>query len=185
MVRLRVKSSPQSLYIGHFDKRVLNRYSEKLVDSRFRGSSPRDVATILNASVRLQFIDKELFSAASQYIQQLPSSEFVSEKHIGLIFNAFARAGISDIPLFDLLASRTESQLSSMSAQSCGNVCHAFGKLGLKGETASRLIPKISMHATSTLAKTISSQELSNIIYSFGNLGIRDIDALVRQAANA
>ena len=179
MVRLRVKSSPQSLYIGHFDKRVLNRYSEKLVDSRFRGSSPRDVATILNASVRLQFIDKELFSAASQYIQQLPSSEFVSEKHIGLIFNAFARAGISDIPLFDLLASRTESQLSSMSAQSCGNVCHAFGKLGLKGETASRLIPKISMHATSTLAKTISSQGLSNIIYSFGNLGIRDIDALV------
>lgn len=164
--------------LNKLDKRVLSRYSERIVDSEFKGFSGRDVAIILNSFVRLGFFDTSVFTSASSYLRNLEESEFISERHLGLIFNAFARSGIADVDLFDSLARRIEKQMPNLSSPSCGNIAHAFGKLGMKNETARALLSKIALRVTSSLKKQVSARELSNIMYSFGNLGFSDSEYL-------
>ena len=149
------------------------------MDSEFKEYSGRDVAVLLNSFVRLKYHETPLFAAASVHLRNLAETEFISERDLGLIFNAFARAGIADSALFDKLGERVNKQLSELSTQSCGNIAHAFGKLGMKNEMAAGLLPQIAVRVCSPLlAKKVSCQELSNILYSFGNLGLADSEFL-------
>jgi hypothetical protein len=153
-------------------RKVISRFTESISDSSFRNFSAGDIAIILNSIVRISKLGEELFRAASERLQSIPDSEFVSEKHLGLIFNAFARAGVIDLPLFASLSKRVESQLKSLSSQSCGNICHAFGRLGIDNAAAKELMSKVSLQLLSH--KKPSSQEISNVFHSLSKVGIDD-----------
>jgi hypothetical protein len=157
-------------------KEVINRICEKVHDSGYEGYSGKDVAIILNALCRLSYINPDLFAAASLRLQDLSSTEYISEKHIALIFNSFARAGIVDRALFETLIPRVDAQISSMSSQSCGNICHALGKLGIDGDLAVNLIPKLCNRLVKL--PDARSQELSNALHSYAKLGITNIESL-------
>lgn len=162
---------------SHSDKRVLSRYCERLGD--FRGCSPRDLAIILNSLVRLAYVDRSVFESASQFLQGLGRNEFVSERDLGLIHNAYARAGIADIKLFEALCPRVRDQLGVLSPQSAGNICHAYGKLGISFEIAKSLLIEIATQVCRERGKrAASSQELSNILYSLGNLDICEMSVI-------
>ena len=169
---------------SHCDKKVLSRYCERLVDSKFAGFSGREVAMILNGLVRLDFVDRGVFTLASSYLRKLPLTEFVCERDLGLIHNAFAKGRIRDEELFKALLPRVEHQLTVMSPQTCGNICHAYGKLEIRSGASNMLLVRIARHVVnSNHHRVASSQELSNIMYSFGNLGISEmtvIDPLLR-----
>ena len=157
-------------------RKVIARYVEKLHDSGFLGYSGQELASILNSLCRMSESDPVLFAAASRHLRDMPMTEFISEKHIGLIFNAYARAGIADRALFSSISSRVESQIPSMSSQTCGNICHAFGKLSVNGEPAESLVPLLCNRLISL--PNSSSQELSNAIYSLARLGITNTDSV-------
>ena len=150
--------------------------ADKVLDSNFAGYSGKDVAGVLNAFARLNHFPDRLFSAASRHLTEMPSTEYISEKDLGLIFNAFARAGIADQALFESLAPRVISQISSLSSQSCGNICHALGKLGVEGEATATVVPKLCERILKI--KTASNQELSNVFHSLARLGFTDSDLL-------
>jgi hypothetical protein len=161
-----------------FSEKVLRRMSERLQDSRFSGFSGKDVALVLNSFVRLSYKDEKVFRLASSYLLQLPGTEFISEKYLALICNSYARVGIIDRDLFDVLAERIRGQIPALSSQSCGNICHAFGKLGIDSPASIALLAKVAKHAGTRLAKKLSAQEISNILYSLGNLGMSDPEYL-------
>jgi hypothetical protein len=138
--------------------------------------SAKEVAVILNALCRLGFIRDDIFASASDRIRTIPSTDYISEKDLGLICNAFAKAGIPDRPLFEYLAPRIVSQIPAMSSQSCGNICHAFGKLGFHGEPSTKLIPLLCERILTH--KNATNQELSNVLHSMAKLEIRNSDSI-------
>ena len=166
--------APSSSHKLH--NRVLGRLVEKVVDSDFIGYSSKDVATILNALMRTGHNSEPVFRAASRHLQGLPSTEYISEKELGLIFNAYARAGIADRALFESLSPRIVTQTSSMSSQSCGNICHALGKLEIRDEPSTTLIRKLCERILKI--KSATNQELSNVFHSLARLGFQDSDLL-------
>lgn len=153
---------------------VVARIAERIHDSRFQGYSGKDVAIVLNALVRLRRFDKAIFESAASHLQRLPTAEFISEKHLGLILNAYARAGIVDVSLFASLFPRIDAQLEQMGSQSCGNICHALGKLSIVNESTRRLVSKLSLRILKHKAAT--NQEISNVFHSVAKLEIADAD---------
>ena len=160
------------------DKKVLLRYSERLLDSNLSGLSGRDVAIILNALVRLSHPDRRVFGKAGCFLRSLPVTEFIGERDLGLIFNAYARAGVLDEDLFQSLNGRVLVQLSVLSPKTSGNICHALGKLKSTSEPSRDLIIKIAEHVSTNVGNRVSPPELSNVLYSLGNLGIRDLPVI-------
>ena len=146
------------------------------MDSKLNGYSAKEVAAILNAYTRLSSRPLDLFDLATEFLLRLPATEFVSEKDLGVLCNAFARMSISNSDLFENVSGRIEAQLGNLGPQSCGNICHAYGKLGLVERKD--LISKVGKHAVSNFGKRLSPQELSNILYSVANLGITDADVV-------
>ncbi len=156
------------------DKRLLQRYSEKVSDSNLERYTSTDLATILNSFCRLGYIQHDLFHAVADYLTSRPNTYNIPERSLGMIYNAFARANIYKPDLFDKLSIFLNKSLPTVSTHTAGNICHALGKLRIKTPSAIEDVSKIASHVLKNHASRLTPQELSNILYSLGNMGIQD-----------
>jgi hypothetical protein len=156
------------------DTRLLERYSEKIIDSNLERYTATDLAVVLNSFCRLGFIRQDLFRSIADFLKSRPDTFTIPERSLGMIYNAFARANIYNSDLFEKLSIFLNKSLTSVSTHTAGNICHALGKLRIANPSAVLDVSKIASHVITNHASRLTPQELSNILYSLGNMGINN-----------
>jgi hypothetical protein len=158
-------------------RHILERYCERMMDSALRGFSPHDVAITTNSLIRMEYTSREMFSEFARFLKDLQPDTMIHDKDLGLIFNAFARAGYSDSAVLTVLCVRALDMADSISSRSGANICHAIGKLRVDIPVCREAVIAIALrvvHNESTPRLAANPQELANIVYAFGNLKISD-----------
>ncbi len=123
----------------------------------------KHIGNILNALVRLDHINEQVFRRLSLLAQSIPLQH--DAQSISLIANAFAKAEIKDIKLFAFLSnSALALPTGDIGAQSLAVLANAYAKSGVRDHA---LFRRLCLHALTLQDEEFDEQSIANIVNAF------------------
>ncbi len=123
----------------------------------------KHIGNILNAFVRLDHINDQVFRRLSVLAQSIPLPH--DAQSISLIANAFAKAEIKDIKLFSFLSnSALALPIGDIGAQSLAVLANAYAKSGVRDHA---LFRRLCLHALTLQDEEFDEQSIANIVNAF------------------
>lgn len=124
----------------------------------------RHIGNILNAFVRLDHNDENVFRHLAGLFKQMPGAS-VDAQSISLIANAFAKTGYTDLELFKLISQQAQALKSdSYGPQSLAVLANAFSKSGVKDHGLFRRLCELTLMQPED---SFDEQSIANLVNAF------------------
>lgn len=156
-------------------KRVADRMCDDLQSKEKFG--PKEIALVVNAYTKLNFLDENMFRDISQYLIQRGVSDF-NEQHLALMVHSWGRFNLQDPLLMQHFFRRAIEINDTLTPQALANIAGGAAKLG---ERNVELFTAIG-HTILTVDREYDAQHIANLLTAFAKMkGLINDEAVIKK----